>query len=99
MSLSDDDIPVTCLACGQVYPGFSEGQALGCAADWYPEDAVIHGNYGSAVVDMETWHVHDDAGLGDKPGQVCDTCLEKMIEEGVMINSLDVEDAPSPIPQ
>lgn len=97
MSLPDDDIPVTCLACGHVYAGFSEGQASGCAADWHPERSMIYGNYGSAVVDLQAWYVQSDIGLGAETGQVCDTCLKRMIKDGVMINSLDVEDAPLPL--
>lgn len=73
---------VICKTCGKGYRSiFQETeQGDGCASD--VSGSFIHGNYGSAVIDMETWEFVGDRPDGVKDGVICDPCVTRLKDSG-----------------
>lgn len=76
---------VTCACCARSFDGFTDTQADGCASDI--GEHSIYGHYGSTVADMTRL----DFRGGQRPAslplgwQVCDACLETMLETGLLV--------------
>lgn len=80
---------VTCASCGTVYEataGMAKSrQAYRCAAE--VSGNTVTGFYGSTVIDMEEWVFPDGRPESVKEGVICDPCIVRRQEEGVLVRN------------
>lgn len=91
--MTNDPI-VTCCHCKAQFEGFSDTQANDCAADVKPDG--IYGHYGSAVADLQVLPYAEGSVPASLTldGQICDPCIVKMQESGVLGAGTDRTMAP-----
>lgn len=82
---------IKCVCCHTEFtamPGFEESrQAMGCAS--YVEGNNIIGAYGSMVFDMEEGRVSGDLKDVLPDGEICDSCIERLIKADQLMRHED----------
>ena len=79
------DASFSCTCCGKRFepmPGYEDTrQAFGCAASL--SGSMVHGAYGS-LIDFETWVLTERAPRTLEDGEICDHCIQDLIDAGAI---------------